>query len=219
MIAARIEKMIPDATGFLSILIMVCAFMLSFANLQAGAVKAGITPWLAWAWPVCVDALLIAGSLMILRSSLRKESTWFGWIVVMGFTGVSIVFNIAHSPGDVISQAAHAVPPFTLMVSIEMFTMIIRSDLKQPVPPVVPVPSLVQDVITPELKRKVTDEAVLQFFQGNSQASYIEAAESLQVARQTISRKVSRLIEEGKMIRDDRGLIVVSAQAWAPEVA
>ncbi len=32
---------------------MVCAFMLSFANLQAGAVEAGITPW-----PVCVDALL-----------------------------------------------------------------------------------------------------------------------------------------------------------------
>lgn len=77
-----------------------------------------------------MNILLIAVSLMILRSSLRKESTWFGWLVVLGFTGVSVVFNIAHSPGDMISQAAHAVPPFTLMVSIEMFTMIIRSDLK-----------------------------------------------------------------------------------------
>jgi hypothetical protein len=92
MLAARIEGMIPDATGVLSIIIMVCAFMLSFANLQAGAVKAGITPWLAWAWPVCIDALLIAWSLMILRASLRKESTWFGWLVVFGFTGVSIVY-------------------------------------------------------------------------------------------------------------------------------
>ncbi len=128
---------------------------------------------------------------MILRSSLRKESTWFGWLVVLGFTGVSVLFNIAHSPGDVISQAAYAVPPFTLMVSIEMFTMIIRSDLKQTFTPGVPVTSPVQDVTTPELKRKVTDDAVLQFFRGNSQVSYIEAAESLQVARQTISRKVT----------------------------
>lgn len=49
MIAARMEEMIPDATRVISILIMVCAFMLWFANLQAGAVEAGITPWLAWA--------------------------------------------------------------------------------------------------------------------------------------------------------------------------
>lgn len=47
MIAARIEKMIPDATGFLSILIMVCVFMLSFANLQTEAVKAVSPP----GWP------------------------------------------------------------------------------------------------------------------------------------------------------------------------
>jgi hypothetical protein len=120
----------------------------------------------------------------------------------------------------VISQAAHAVPPFTLMVSIEMFTMIIRSDLKQVgnVTPVLPVTAPVQDVTLPDQKRKVTDEAVLQFFSGNSQASYIEAAESLQVARQTVSRKVSRLIEKGKMARDG-GKIVVISQDWAPEVA
>lgn len=41
----------------------------------------------------------------------------------------------------------------------------------------------------------------------------------MQVAWQTISRKVSRLIEDGKMVKDDNGLIVVSPQAWSPEVA
>lgn len=181
MLATRLEKMIPDATGIISI-IMVCAFVLSFANLQAGAVQAGITPWLAWAWPVCIDALLIAGSLMILRSSLKQESTLFGWLVVVTFTGVSICFNIAHSPGDIVSQAAHAVPPITLMVSIEMFTMIIRSDLKHP--EYTPSSRLDitshdvsdKDVTSIESKRKVTDEEVLQFFGDNNQASYVEAA-------------------------------------------
>lgn len=100
MFASRIERLIPDATGLIAVIVMGCAFLLSFANLQAGAGKAGISPWLSWAWPVCVDALLIAGSLMILRSSLRKESTWFGWLVVFGFTGVSVGFNVVHSSGD-----------------------------------------------------------------------------------------------------------------------
>ena len=100
------EEMIPDPTGIISILIMVCVFILALANLQAGAEEAGITPWLAWAWPVCVDALMIAGSRMIPRSSLRQESTRFGWLVVVTFTGVTIGFKIAHSPGDFISRKA-----------------------------------------------------------------------------------------------------------------
>ena len=226
MRAARIEGMIPDATGVLSIIIMICAFMLSFANLQAGAVKAGITPWLAWAWPVCIDALLIAGSLMILRASLRKESTWFGWLVVFGFTGVSVRFNIAHSSSDLIGRATHAIPPITLMFSIEMFTMIIKSDLKHSVNVTSPAPVLSpvgdvtsSDVTEPEQKRKVTDEEVLQFFGCNTQASYIEASEALQVTRQTVGRKVAKLIEDGRMIRDGRELVVVQAPGWSPEVA
>jgi hypothetical protein len=224
MLAGRIEGLIPDATGVLSVIIMCCAFLLSFANLQAVAIEAGIFSWLSWAWPVCIDALLIAGSLMILRSSLRQESTRFGWFVVIVFTGVSIAFNIVHSSGDIVSQAAHAVPPVTLMVSIEMFTKIVRSDLNQAADGtsnehVTSGHVLVQDVTLPDQKRKVTDEAVLQFFSSNSQASYIEAAESLQVARQTISRKVSRLIDEGKLIREGKDLIVTGPFAWAPEVA
>lgn len=216
MIATRIERLIPDATGVLAILIMACAFLLSFANLQAGAVQAGISPFLSWAWPVCIDALLIAGSLMILRSSLRQESTRFGWLVVVTFTGVSIGFNIAHSPEDFISRAAHAVPPITLMVSIEMFTMIIRSDLKvEHGTSVSHVPSPEADVTVPDVtvpKRKVTDEEVLQFFAGNTEATYIDASEALQVTRQTISRNVSRLVEEGRLAREGKNLIVVTRQ-------
>lgn len=225
MLATRLERLIPDATGIIAVLIMGCAFLLSFANLQAGAVEAGISPWLSWAWPVCIDALLIAGSLMILRSSLRQESTRFGWAVVVMFTGVSVAFNIAHSPEDLTSRAAHAVPPVTLMVSIEMFTLIIRSDLKagdvtpSPVTSPVNVTSHLPDVTPQSQRRKVTDAEVLQFFEQNPQASYIDAAESLQVTRQTISRNVTRLVDEGRMARDGKTLIVTPPHQWSPEVA
>ena len=100
------------------------------------------------------------------------------------------------------------------MVSIEMFTMIIRSDLKgEHVTSHVPLPEAdvtPSDVTLP--KRKVKDEEVLQFFAGNTEATFIDAAEALQVTRQTISRNVSRLIEEGRLAREGKNLIVVSSQ-------
>jgi len=148
---------------------------------------------------------------MILRSSLRQESTRFGWLVVVTFTGVSIGFNIAHSPEDFISRAAHAVPPITLMVSTEMFTMIIRSDLK--VEHGTSVPHVIlpgADVTVPDvivLKRKVTDEEVIQFFAGNTEATYIETTEALQVTRLTISRNISWLVDQGKLIKEGKNLM------------
>lgn len=128
----RLEQSIPDLTGLAVLIIAVSAFALSFFNLQAAALQAGISPCLSWLWPVCIDALLIAGSLMILRSSLRNESPMIGWSVLISFTTVSIAFNVLHSPEGMISQAAHAVPPVALCVSIELLMMTIRSDLMTP---------------------------------------------------------------------------------------
>jgi hypothetical protein len=125
----RLEQAIPDLTGIAVLIIAVSAFGLSFFNLQAAALEAGISPWLSWLWPVCIDALLIAGSLMILRSSLREESPVIGWSVLISFTAVSTAFNVLHSPEGLTSQAAHAVPPVALCVSIELLMMTIRSDL------------------------------------------------------------------------------------------
>jgi len=40
----RIKRPILDTIGDPAILIMVCAFLLSFANLQVGAIQVGISP-------------------------------------------------------------------------------------------------------------------------------------------------------------------------------
>jgi len=74
----RLEQSIPDLTGLAVLIIAGCAFALSFFNLQAAALEAGISPWLSWLWPVVVDCLLIVGSLFLLRSNLRNESPWVG---------------------------------------------------------------------------------------------------------------------------------------------
>ena len=76
-----------------------CSFVLSFSNLRSSAVQAGFDPLLAWCWPICIDALLISGSLMVLRGSVQGLSTLLGWGVLASYTAISTGFNIAHSPG------------------------------------------------------------------------------------------------------------------------
>ncbi len=129
----RIEQQIPALTAGLVVIIAGSAFCLSFYNLQLQAIESGINLWLSWLWPLCLDALLVAGSLMVLRSSLRGEPALVGWSVLLAFTGISTFFNVIHSPEDIISRLAHAVPPVALCVSIEILMLCIKSDLQQQV--------------------------------------------------------------------------------------
>ena len=189
----RLEQSIPDLTGLAVLIIAGCAFALSFFNLQAAALEAGISPWLSWLWPLTVDALLIAGSLMILRSNLRNESPWVGWMVLLSFTLVSTIFNVLHSPADVISQAAHAVPPVALCVSIELLMMCIKSDLKvQPVQPE-------QPMSTPAPMS--TPDKIVQYFKEHPMSSHAQAAEALGLSRSTVSRHMKNLCTHNLHIR------------------
>lgn len=124
-----VERLIPDLTGILVIVITVSSFVLSFCNLQATAIQSGINPWLSWMFPICVDCLLIAGSMMILRENLRGGDTRIGWGVLVAFTGVSIVFNVSQSPSDAISIAVHLVTPVSLCVSVELLMIILKGDI------------------------------------------------------------------------------------------
>ncbi|MBN1165913.1 MAG: DUF2637 domain-containing protein [Methanospirillaceae archaeon] len=80
-------------------------------------------------WPICIDALLISGSLMVLRGSVQGSSTLLGWGVLVSYTAISTGLNIAHAPGGLLEQASHAIPPISLCISVELLMSIIRSDL------------------------------------------------------------------------------------------
>jgi len=126
----EIERSIPDITGLLVFIIAISAFSLSFVNLQELAAQSEINPYLTWLWPLCIDALLVAGSLEILRSSIKQLSTRVGWMVLISFTLVSISFNLVHSPDNIVSKLSYAIPPIALCVSVELLMRNIRTDLK-----------------------------------------------------------------------------------------
>ena len=212
----RVERSIPDLIFLVVITTTISSFALSFVNLQAAAIESGINTWLSFLWPVCIDAVLIAGSLMILRSSLRNESPVVGWLVLLGFTIVSTGFNILHSPEEITSRLAHAVPPISLCVSIEILMLIIRSDLKRTAPAPVhdpvtdpspvqvsspePIPTVQQEEdepCTPIGVQVVSDDEIIEVFNASPGISYTQAAVILEVSRSTVSRRVRALVEKG----------------------
>ncbi|MDD1730243.1 MAG: DUF2637 domain-containing protein [Methanospirillum sp.] len=213
----QIERWIPNLTGVLTIVVLLCSFILSFSNLRYAAELSRIDPVLTWAWPVCIDSLLVSGSLLILRNSLRQESTRFGWIVLSVFTLVSILFNVAVSPNNLLSQASHAIPPITLMVSVEILLSIVRSDLspKGNTPVTYPDVTSERGDVTPPVTvlhqgagKGVTADQVLQFFRENPSASFVTAAANLNIARQTVSRHVARLLEDGRLEKDGNQFVI-----------
>jgi len=113
------------------LIVAVGSFILSFVNLKEQAIEAGITPLLSSIWPVIIDVTLISGSVTILQSNVRNEPAYVGWGVLLLFTAISAFFNVIHSPPDVISRAAHLIPPLSLCVSAELLTRNIKKHLEQ----------------------------------------------------------------------------------------
>ncbi|MBN1166298.1 MAG: DUF2637 domain-containing protein [Methanospirillaceae archaeon] len=112
--------------------ITVSAFALSYVNLVATAIDAGIPPLLSPLWPLALDLFIVMGSLFVLQASLNQEQAIEGWIVILSFTLVSTAFNVSHSPSDLMSQAAHALPPLALCASLELLMIRLRRDLMTP---------------------------------------------------------------------------------------
>ena len=56
--------------------------------------------------------------------------------------------------------------------------------------------------------RSVTSEQVLQFYKENPSASYSAAAANLNIARQTVSRHVARLLEDGRLEKEGDQFVI-----------
>lgn len=173
----KIEALVPATTGFLTLIVAFSSFFLSFANLRESAVEAGFSPLLAWCWPICIDALLISGSLMVLRANVQGSRAAFGWGVLLVYTGISTGFNIAHSPEGWLYQASHAIPPISLCISIEVLMSIIRSDLTAG-------PQLAESENRPDQIR--------EYIQLHPEVTAAELAKAFGIARQTAARHLSR---------------------------
>lgn len=107
------------ATGVLALAAF--AFALSYDALHELADDAGIRPELALLWPLVVDGFIIVASLSVLAFGRAGRSTAYPWTLVTLFSALSVVFNVAHAPDELIAQAVAAIPPLALVLAFELF--------------------------------------------------------------------------------------------------
>jgi hypothetical protein len=182
--------------AFLFCVITTSAFALSYVNLTAAAIEAGIIPTLAPLWPLCLDAFIVMGSLFVLQANLNHEPSWPGWITLLCFTVVSTGFNIAHSSPGILSQSAHALPPIALCASLELLMIRIKRDLLAS-------QRVTEDRETPlSLSDQISQEKVLkvrEWFTVNPGGTIEQARKALGMGWSTVRDCREYLINSGQL--------------------
>jgi len=122
-------KAINLLTALLVLSLAIGAFILSYHALLEMALTHGITGWLAYIWPLLIDASLVVFSLAVLRASLNGERTLYPWLLVSLYTIATIVFNILHAPADIVARIIAAVAPVSLFLSFELLMSMTRTEV------------------------------------------------------------------------------------------
>lgn len=127
----KVNRVINTASLILVGLLAVAAFVLSYTALKDLAQINGIPHSLAWIWPLTIDGFLAVATLSVLRNSLLGERAWFQWALVILFTGASVVFNVIHAGGDVLTMVVGAVPPVALALALELTMGQLKSEVSR----------------------------------------------------------------------------------------
>jgi hypothetical protein len=76
---------------------------------------------IAWLYPAIIDgAIIVFQPKSVLRANLARERTVYPWVLVSGFTLLSVVLNIIHAQQEPLAQFLAAIPPVALFLSFEL---------------------------------------------------------------------------------------------------
>lgn len=144
---ANVNKILSISTGVLTLLLAMSAFALSYSVLYELATTYGFKPWLAWLWPLSLDAFVVIATIAIVRNSLCGESTKYPIFLVGIFSLLSIILNIIDTSDPVwltqfnprlasiidgvIYVLIHGLPPTVVFLSIELAGSIGKSEVKR----------------------------------------------------------------------------------------
>ncbi|MFF4261986.1 DUF2637 domain-containing protein [Streptomyces virginiae] len=113
------ERYALAVAGCVIVALTAAGFWLSYAHLAevAGRHGLGASPTRQWAWPATLDAFIVAGEVLMLHASLRRESD--GWAIALTAAGSlgSIALNVAGvsrtdgAPAPALDYVVAAVPP------------------------------------------------------------------------------------------------------------
>ena len=182
--------------GIIVGIIIVSSFALSFTNLNEAAIEAGVPTYLSPLFPLSVDLFLLVSSIFILRANLVGESAAPGWSVLLLFTAISVIFNVVHSPAGIMSRSLHAVPPIALCISMELFMLVIKGDIKRHIVNVFGDKPTSIVTTSPKVATSTTPLAapvdmaatVRRYLDEHPDATNTQCAQALSISRSTVSK-------------------------------
>jgi hypothetical protein len=95
------------------------AFSVSFVAIRGYAIREGWSPPLANAAPLLVDSLTMLGASLVLARAHEGERAIYGWSLIVGASAVSLTVNVAHAHPTLAAQLLAALPPVSLLASVE----------------------------------------------------------------------------------------------------
>lgn len=142
------------------------------------ALEMGIPVYLAWFFPLCIDMFLIACSIFILYADEKcPEEAKEGWIFLIGYTALSIWYNVLHSPAEFWYQVGFAICPVSLCVSLHIFIKVVKHERRTSTEP------SIEPVEPKKNTVELTNEAQL-YFSMHPEASINQARKDLKISWQ-----------------------------------
>lgn len=127
------------ATGIAATVIIAAgAFVLSFAALTDLARMSGISPDLAWIWPVIIDGLIVAATVAIVAlAGAEKRRLAYPWALLFGGALVSTGANAVHAVltsganasgvPAVVAAVVASMPPIVLLAVTHLCVVLVQA--------------------------------------------------------------------------------------------
>jgi hypothetical protein len=120
-----------------TVLIAAGAFVLSFASLTDLAARSGISPTLAWIWPIIIDGLIVAATVAIVALAGHDRMTmaypWLllglGALVSTAANSVHAIISVDQGHGGVppvVSAVVAAMPPLVLLAITHLTVILVQ---------------------------------------------------------------------------------------------
>lgn len=126
-VESKSDKRIRNTASVTVLILAISAGVLSYNALRELAIKAGIHPMLAFLFPITLDGLILAGSLLILYFAVRGKRSGYGLFLTGLGVIASIAGNVVISPDDLTYQILHATSPVVLFLALESLMILLRA--------------------------------------------------------------------------------------------
>ena len=127
----RAEVLARHLVLSMTIMVALCAAVLSYTGLAQLALLAGFGRPLALIFPLSIDGLMVVGAAGVLHAGVTGTSPRFAWAVTLVAVGLSVYGNAAsvpdHSTHLWLDRAVRAIAPLSLALCVESAMLVLRN--------------------------------------------------------------------------------------------